>query len=175
MSTTSTGVTTTDVIDRILGATEESPIARLRAHKPNLATELQAYYDALFSPTPESAAAFPLADRYLVAVRVASFTRGTETVDWYAGLAADAGVPAEEIARAKATGTPWTDQTTLGAAIRHADLVTVAPAQARPAHLQALKDAGFSPAGILSLAQVIAFVNYQLRLIAGLRAFGATA
>jgi len=35
-----------------------------------------------------------------------------------------------------------------------------------------LKDAGYTPAGILSLAQTIAFVNYQLRLIAGLRTFG---
>ncbi len=38
--------------------------------------------------------------------------------------------------------------------------------------MQLLKEAGFSPAGILSLSQTIAFVNYQLRLIAGLRAFG---
>ena len=46
------------------------------------------------------------------------------------------------------------------------------PAAVRPADLRALKDAGYSPAGILSLSQTIAFVSYQLRLIAGLRALG---
>jgi CMD domain protein len=173
MSTTT--VTSTDVIDQILGVAEGSPIADLRGQKPLLATQLQDYYDALFNPVPESAAAFPLADRALVAIRVASFTNSTETIDWYAGLANQAGVSDAEIARAKNAGTPWSDQTALGAAIRHTDLVTVSPSQTRPEHLQALKDARLSPAGILSLAQTIAFVNYQLRLVAGLRAFGASA
>ena len=61
------------------------------------------------------------------------------------------------------------------AAVRHADLLTKRPADAQASDLQALKDAGFTPAGILSLSQVIAFTNYQLRLIAGLRAFGENA
>jgi uncharacterized protein YciW len=61
----------------------------------------------------------------------------------------------------------------LGAAIRHADLLTTRPSAAQPSDLQALRDAGYSPAGIVSLSQTIAFVSYQLRFIAGLRAFGA--
>jgi uncharacterized protein YciW len=63
----------------------------------------------------------------------------------------------------------------LGAAIRHADLLTTQPSAAQSADLQALKDAGYSPAGIVSLSQTIAFVNYQLRFIAGLRALGGAA
>jgi CMD domain protein len=173
MSTVS--ITSSDVIDRILGVEAGSPIAALRAQKPNLATELQAYYDALFNPAPESAVAFPLVDRALIAVRVASFTKSEETAAWYAALAAEAGADAQTIARARAVDVPWTDETPLGAAVRHADLVTVSPSKARPKHLQALTNAGFSPAGILSLAQVIAFVNYQLRLVTGLRAFGGQA
>jgi CMD domain protein len=172
MSTTTT--TRTDVIDQILGVAEGSLIAKLRGQQPLLAEQLQDYYDALFEPTPESAAAFPLADRSLVAIRVAAYTRSSEVVDWYAALATADGADADLIARAKTVETAWTDQTPLGAAIRHTDLVTQTPSETRPEHLQALKDAGYSPAGILSLAQTIAFVNYQLRLIAGLRAFGAT-
>ncbi|MEA2524788.1 MAG: hypothetical protein QOF73_2015, partial [Thermomicrobiales bacterium] len=60
----------------------------------------------------------------------------------------------------------------LGAAMRHADLLTTRPSAAEAAHLQTLKEAGYSPAGVMSLSQVIAFVSYQLRLIAGLRALG---
>lgn len=165
----------TDVIDRILGSSSGGKVAELRAQKPELAEQLQAYYLALFEPEAASAEAFSLADRYLIAVRVAAHTGSTAVVEWYGALARQAGVPAETLARIQDVGTAWTEQTKLGAAVRRADLVTRRPADTEASDLQALKDAGFTPAGILSLSQVIAFVNYQLRLIAGLRAFGENA
>lgn len=165
-------VQTTDVVNAILEIDESSPIAQLRNQKPQLVTELQEYYDSLFVPTADSAAEFALADRFVVAVRVASFTNSEAVANWYANLADQAGVPAETIARARDTSAAWDGDTVLDAAIRHADLLTTRPSDARPDDLRKLKDAGFSPAGIVSLSQTIAFVNYQLRLIAGLRAFG---
>jgi uncharacterized protein YciW len=170
----STTTATTDVVNAILGVGDESPIASLRNQKPELAKQLQDYYLALFEPDPESVAAFPLTDRYLVAVRVASHTGSRDVVTWYANLAREAGVPDELLSRVESTGVAWTEETPFGAAVRHTDRVTKEPAQSEAAHLQLLKDAGYTPAGILSLAQTIAFVNYQLRLIAGLRAFGET-
>lgn len=170
----STTATTPDVVDAILQIDDGSPISALRNQKPELAKQLQDYYLALFEPDAESAAAFPLTDRYLIAVRVAAHTGSRDVLTWYADLARAAGVPADLLTRAESTETDWTEETPFGAAIRHADRVTREPAQAEAAHLQLLKDAGYTPAGILSLAQVIAFVNYQLRLVAGLRAFGET-
>ena len=76
------------------------------------------------------------------------------------------------VERAKDVATAWDDGTTLGAAIGRADLVTLRPADTEASDIQLLKDAGLTPAGILSLSQTIAFVAYQLRLIAGLRALG---
>lgn len=164
--------TTEDAIDGMLGASAGGRVAELRNRQPNLVDEMQAYYLALFEPDAASAAAFPLADRYLVAIRVASHTRSAAVVRWYTELALGTGVTEETLARVGDIATPWADETPLGAALRHADLVTTTPARAEAAHLRALKEAGYSPAGILSLAQTIAFVSYQLRLIAGLRAFG---
>ncbi|HYJ12854.1 MAG TPA: hypothetical protein VEW66_04650, partial [Thermomicrobiales bacterium] len=69
----------------------------------------------------------------------------------------------------------WNGESSLDAAIRHTDLLTTRPSEASPADLQALKEAGYSPAGIVSLSQTVAFVSYQLRLIAGLRALGGLA
>lgn len=172
---TSTPVQTTDVVNAILGVDETSPIVALRNQKPSLVTELQDYYDALFHPDDESAAALPLADRYVIAVRTASFTGSEAVANWYANLATAAGVSDEVIASARDVTIPWTNDSTLDAAIRHTDLLTTHPVDARPEDLQALKDAGFSPAGIVSLSQTVAFVNYQLRLIAGLRALGGLA
>jgi len=174
MSTANAPTSTTDVVNAILQVSDGSPIATLRNQKPELAKQLQDYYLALFEPDAESAGAFPLTDRYLVAVRVAAHTGSRDVVIWYENLAREAGVPDDLIARVENTEIAWTEETPFGAAIRHADRVTKEPATSEAAHLQLLKDAGYTPAGILSLAQTIAFVNYQLRLIAGLRTFGET-
>ncbi len=175
MSTSTPVETSTDVINAILGVDEKSPLVALRNRKPNLVAELQDYYNSIFQPTAESAAALSLPDRYVVAVRAASFTGSEAVANWYANLAAHAGVSDELIASARDVTIPWTGDAALDAAIRHTDLLTTHPRDARPEDLQALKDAGFTPAGIVSLAQTVAFVNYQLRLVAGLRALGELA
>ena len=163
-----------DAIDAILG--EDGPrVAELRRRKPELADQLQAYYRAVFEPGADSAAALPLADRGVVAVRVASHTGSRAVADWYAGLAASAGADAATITRARDVSQPWAESTRLAAAIRHADMLTIRPASSRRDDVEALKAAGFTPAGIMALSQVVAFVSYQLRLIAGLRAIGGAA
>jgi CMD domain protein len=170
--TTATPATTTDVVNSILGVGDNSPIANLRNQKPTLVTELQDYYDAIFQPDPDSAAALPVADRYVIAVRVASFTGSDAVANWYANLATGVGVDEAIVTQARDNSSAWTGATPLDAAIRHTDLLTRHPSAAQPADLQTLKDAGFTPAGIVSLSQTVAFVSYQLRLIAGLRALG---
>ena len=59
--------------------------------------------------------------------------------------------------------------------MRHADLLTAVPASSGPRNLLTLETAGLTPAGIVSLSQTIAFVAYQLRLVAGLRGLGEPA
>jgi uncharacterized protein YciW len=149
---------TTDVVYRILGASDNGKIAQLRNAKPNQIDELQNYYLALFEPDEDSTAAFGLNDRYLVAVRVASHTGSFDVANWYANLAANAAVSNDLIESARDVSTLWTDETKLGAAVRHADLLVTRTSDARREDIATLKSAGFSPAGILSLSQVIAFV-----------------
>jgi hypothetical protein len=52
----------------------------------------------------------------------------------------------------------------------HVDRNTTAPREAGPEHLRQLADAGLGPYDIVSLSQVIAFVSYQVRLVAALAA-----
>jgi uncharacterized protein YciW len=171
----STFIETTDAIDAILGVDASSSIAQLRASKPELAQQLQDYYLSIFAPTPESATQLSLRDRALVAVRVAAHTNSGAVEDWYAALARANGATNSEIERVSDLTNTWSTPTSFATAIRHADLLTTSPSAATAADLQRLKDAGFTPAGILSLSQTIAFVSYQLRLIAALRALGASA
>lgn len=163
---------TPDVVYSILGVGGGSKIAQLRNTKPEQIEQLQNYYLAIFEPEAVSAEAFSVANRALIAVRVASHTRSTAVADWYAGIATAEGVDDATLARVRDLADPWEDASALGAAIRRADKVTTHPADTRAEDIQWLKDAGLTPAGILSLSQTIAFVSYQLRFVAALRAFG---
>jgi uncharacterized protein YciW len=57
----------------------------------------------------------------------------------------------------------------LAPALAFARLLTFTPVEATPSALEALIRAGWSLRGIVTLAQLIAFVSFQSRLVVGLR------
>lgn len=61
----------------------------------------------------------------------------------------------------------------LSAAFEHAHLITLHPRDARPRALEALADAGWTNSGIAVLLDLIGFVNFQSRIVAGLRGYAA--
>ncbi len=63
----------------------------------------------------------------------------------------------------------------LAAMQRHVDLVTQTPQAATRDSIAFLLAAGVAEADIVRLSQLIGFVNYQLRLLAGLGLIGAAA
>lgn len=64
----------------------------------------------------------------------------------------------------------------LAAGLEHAHLLVFHPRDANPAALQALLDAGWSTTDIVTLSQLVAFLSFQIRVVAGLRALaGASA
>lgn len=161
-----------DVIDQILGDARTGRVISLRNRKPELGKQMQTYYSALFAPSPDSAAELSQVDRLVTAIRTASHTGSTSVIEWYAARAHEAGVTQDQVDRAKDVATEWPLGDRLGPAMRHVDLVSVRPIDSRKADIQALLDAGLSPAGIVVLSQVVAYVSYQLRLIAVFRALG---
>ncbi|MEZ2222665.1 CMD domain-containing protein [Rhizobium sp. RCC_161_2] len=56
--------------------------------------------------------------------------------------------------------------------VRHADRLTVAPRDATRANVEALRQVGVTDADIVRLAELAAFVNYQVRVLAGLKLLG---
>lgn len=62
----------------------------------------------------------------------------------------------------------------LAAALEHAHLLVFRPRDATPAAMQALLDAGWSTTGIVTLSQLVAFLSFQVRSVAGLRTLGAS-
>ena len=53
--------------------------------------------------------------------------------------------------------------------LAHVDRVTLDPADATKADIDALLATGLTPHAVVSLSQLIAYVNFQSRLVAGLR------
>ena len=56
----------------------------------------------------------------------------------------------------------------LAAALTHTHLLTYRPRDASPDALQALLDAGWSTTGVVTLSQLVSFLHFQLRVVAGL-------
>jgi len=62
----------------------------------------------------------------------------------------------------------------LAAALEHAHLLVFRPRDASPGDMQALLDAGWSSTAIVVLSQLVAFLSFQVRSVAGLRTLGAS-
>lgn len=61
----------------------------------------------------------------------------------------------------------------LAAALEHVHLLVFRPRDASATALQALLDAGWSTTDIVTLSQLVAFLSFQIRVVAGLRALAA--
>ncbi len=60
----------------------------------------------------------------------------------------------------------------LGAALEHAHLLTFHPRDSSPDDLRRLLAAGWTTSGIVTLSQLVAFLAFQVRVVAGFRALG---
>ncbi|MFD6357718.1 hypothetical protein [Nocardia tengchongensis] len=143
-----------DVIDAVLGARADA-VRALRATRPAVVEHTQGVYEALLNGP--GAAAVGRERLIAAAVAVAELAGAPELAAHYSGLGT---VPAE--------GDP-----VLAAILRHAARVTSAPAAITRADIDALSEVGLSERDIVTVAQLIGFVHYQVRMLAGLTLIGA--
>jgi CMD domain protein len=61
----------------------------------------------------------------------------------------------------------------LAAALEHAHLLVFHPRDASPARLDKLVSAGWSVTGIVTLSQLVSFLAFQIRVVAGLKVLAA--
>jgi alkylhydroperoxidase domain protein/CMD domain protein len=160
-----------DVISTLAGVAPESPLAALRAQRPEATEHAQGSYEALFDPA-ESTGLTPC-ERFAVALRVSTIHAATEAAGNYRDRLVATGCIPEVVAAAEAPSGSTADiPARLQAILAHADLLGSHPVDASPDSLQALADAGLSTAEIVTLSQIIAFLSFQVRVIAGLRLLG---
>lgn len=161
-----------DVVDQVADLGDGSPTHALRHAREKVATATQGSYDALFD------AALPgltLGERLLVALYACRLTPAPELADHYHARLAN--TPVDAIAL---QAVDHGDIDTLTDARLHAILIFTRTLVERPIEgdrdaLLRLPAAGLATADVVTLAQLIAFLSYQTRLVAGLRALGEAA
>lgn len=185
----------TDVIDQLVGIREGDALFELRSQRPDAKRNAQASFDALFA-SDELGHASQL-ERLAVAYWTLALSQSPAAGFYRELLAAeDAGAAAAldaELPGAATTGPygdfpagPLTVENVAGlhwqagpalvaavgprlaAALAHTHLLVLRPRDSSDDALQALLDAGWSPTGIVTLSQLVAFLSFQLRVVAGL-------
>ena len=159
-----------DLLNTILGIGEDSPLAALRARRADIASYIQASYDALLEPADE--AGVSRAERGLIALRVAILDESAPLIAHYRAYLAGQGVDSALVTATEGAtlGAPLSLR--LLAMLTHVDRLTNEPELAAPAHLAELKAQGLSDANIVTISQLISFVSFQVRTIAGLQLLG---
>jgi CMD domain protein len=194
---------TIDIIDHLAGVAPDTKGEGLRARRPVTREHAQKSWLALFEPADASQISVPerfavatfvahlheqadIADFY--AGQLAGLENGASLLSAVKGLAElnsargpyghyPAGPLTVENTDGPALNILPADRELLGeklaAALSHAHLLVFRPREASPAALQALLDAGWSTTGIVTLSQLVSFLAFQIRVVAGLKTLAA--
>jgi uncharacterized peroxidase-related enzyme len=150
---------THDVADHAAGLAPDSATYAVRHARDKVAAATQGSYAAYL-------AGLTLGERLLVAVQACRLTPAPELGTHYAQRLREAGGDASQI---DAPPTPR-----LRAMLDFTRTLIERPVEGDRAALQALPAAGLSTPAVVTLAQLIAFLSYQTRLVASLKAMKAS-
>jgi len=146
-----------DVIDALVPLHATSPLHAVRHQRDKVVAATQGSYDAIFDPALPGLA---LAERLLAAHTVARLSGSTALEAHYR----------DRLDRLPATPP---DGERVQAILAFAEVLTEHPVEGDRIALLKLPAAGLSTPEIITLAQLIAFVAYQVRVVAGLQAMAA--
>jgi CMD domain protein len=153
-----------DVMDDLAGLTADSPLGKLRRERLDVVKHLQGSDDVIFHPADDGG--LTRAVRAASALRIVELLRDKALVAHYqARLSAldPSGVLAKTVEGDART------EGRRNAILAHVDLVTRDPRSAERKDIDELLAVGLSPHAIVSLSQLVAYVNFQARVLAGVR------
>ncbi|MEX3515139.1 MULTISPECIES: alkylhydroperoxidase domain protein [unclassified Corynebacterium] len=167
----------TDIIDEL--AQTSTQVGQLRNARPAARDNAQLSFEALLEPA--EAGEFSQAERYAVAGFVAGITQAGRPAEFYLDLLGDEDeellAPVQEAIAAGQHRGPYAGGghstfaglgERLGAAFDFAHLLVFHPKDADPAAIGHLDASGWGPTGMVSLAQLISFLAFQLRVVRGI-------
>jgi AhpD family alkylhydroperoxidase len=162
-----------DVVDLLAALEPNSRIAQLRHLNGGARSATQGSFDALLEP--ETFAGLPRVERELIALRVAVLQNDAPLAAFHrerarSQRAGGALLHSPERLPDRPVGSDrWSE------VLRFVDRLTLDPAMARANDVKALHRHGLVARDVVTLAQLVAFTNFEVRLLAGLRALAALA
>ena len=146
-----------DVIDRVAIPTDPVAAQTIRQHRVKISGFIQTAYDAIFV---DSSTVMDIALRLTSATQVAMLTGEPDLATFYD----------DELRRYTCGRAGAASEAQRAAVAAHVKRVTLAPETCDRAALDALRSAGVSTEDIVTLSQLIGYVAFQARVIAGVRA-----
>ena len=152
-----------DRMNQLAGLHPASATAAVRALRPDVVRHSQGSYETLLAPP--QAAGLTLIERTQVALRVATLAGSAPLAAHYRQRLTELGASSESIAAIEQRDGVDALGPRTSAIMRHVDLLTEAPGQATPHDLQQLQASGLRAPEIVTLAQLIAFLSFQVRVL----------
>lgn len=143
-----------DLIDTLLGLTPAHPLHALRLRRPEARQHAEGAWRELVLPADPGA--LSLAERAGLAERVATREGDAALAAHYTALLGQAGGVAPG--------------PRLDALLRYADIVAITPEATTRTDIEGMAALGLTSREIVAATQLIAFVPYQVRVLAALRA-----
>lgn len=162
-----------DQIDRLSGIAPGSELYDIRRQRPDFVDGTELCRQTVLTPTHGFDLGHDL--RAALAARMARFLGHEELAKTYDEMLAQAGATPLLSGIAAGGELPAEADSFLRTILRHADLVTKTPRENTKADIEALEAAGLSNPQIIALSELIAFVNFEARVIVGLAALGEVA
>lgn len=159
------GMSDLDQIDILSGLKEGSELYAIRRERPEFVEGTELCRETVLSPNHGFGLSHAL--RAALASRMARFIGREDLAAVYDLILDDAGGDPDLAAIASGAETAAADAFT-SAVIRHADLVTKTPRDNSRADIERLEKAGLTNPQIIALSELIAFVNYEARVLVGL-------
>lgn len=144
------------------GANAQPPLAAAIAARQNVFDMTAAAEAAVIRPGSPGGLSHEV--RSALAARIAGLHEDVALAAHHKGQLADPDTFASVIDTSRKP-----DDATLAAFVAYADRVTLDPKSASARDVEALKAAGVSDADIVRLAELVAFLAYQARVLAGVR------
>ena len=162
-----TNTHSTDTIDRLVGLDPALNTHSVRHQREKVVAATQKSEDGLFDP---SLPGLTLAERLLVALLACALTPSASCATEYRQRLVDLNVETSLIDHISNGAIEKITEARLRAILTFTHTLITDPVKADKAALQALPKAGLSTPEVVTLAQLIAFVSYQVRVVAGLQA-----
>lgn len=158
-----------DLIDQLATLSPDSLTYEARHFRDKVLKGTQASFEALFDPNLQ----FNLHWRYLVAIYATKLSKSTDLSQYYVEQAKQHAVDVVLIDAVQSDTVESVEDAQLKAVLAFTKKLILKPIEGDKEAVQSLQKAGLSPREIVALSQLIAFLSYQLRLFAGVKAMQA--